>query len=81
LGGDFGSVLERTVTVNVSPHGARVKTKRPWLENDQVVVASLASDFNVRARVVYCDPQGNDEFCLGLEFRPGYVGWQFFARS
>jgi PilZ domain-containing protein len=81
LAADFRSVLERTATVNVSPHGARVKTKRSWQQNEQIGVASLASGFNMRARVIYCEPQENGDFCLGLEFRPGYVDWQFFARS
>jgi PilZ domain-containing protein len=81
LAGDFRSVLERAVTVNVSPHGARVKTKRPWQQNDRIGVASLASGFNMRAKVVYCEPQGKGDFCLGLEFRPAQVDWQLFARS
>lgn len=81
FGADFRSVLERTATVNVSPHGARVRTKRAWPHNEQIGVGSLASGFNMRARVIYCEPQGNGDFCLGLEFRPSYVDWQLFARS
>jgi hypothetical protein len=81
LAADFRSVLERTATVNVSPHGARVKTKRVLQASEQIGVASLASGFNMRARVIYCEPQGDGDFCVGLEFRPGDVDWQLFARS
>ncbi|MGO9494837.1 MAG: PilZ domain-containing protein [Terracidiphilus sp.] len=78
---DFRSEVERTVTVSVSPHGARVKTKRTWLPNEQIGVTSLARGFNMRARVVYCEHRGTGDFCIGLEFRPGIVDWQLFARS
>lgn len=81
LGADFRSILERTATVNVSPRGARVKTKRSWPQNQQIGVASLASGFNMRARVIYCEPQGNDDYYVGLEFCLGHVDWQLFARS
>jgi len=81
LAPDFRNVLEPTATINVSPHGARVKTKRSWPQNEQIGVASFASGFNMRARVIYCERQGNGDFCIGLEFSPGYVDWQLFARS
>lgn len=81
LAADFRSVIERTATVNVSLHGARVKTKHPLPQNQQIGVASLASGFNMRARVIYCEPQGNDDYHVGLEFRPGHVDWQLFARN
>jgi PilZ domain len=81
LTGDLRSILERTVTVNVSAHGARVRTRRAWQENEQIGVASLSSGFNMRARVIYCELQRAGEFCLGLEFRPGNVDWQLFARG
>ena len=81
LADDFRSVLERTVTVNVSPHGARVRTKLPWQQDDRLGVASLASGFNMRARVIYCEPQASGDFFLGLDFRPVVVDWQLFGRS
>ncbi len=81
LAPDIRTVLEKTVTLNVSTHGARVKTKLLWRQNDRLGVASLASGFNLRAKVVYCKLQPSGEFCLGLEFRPVQVDWNLFARS
>jgi len=81
LADDFRSVLERTITVNVSPHGARVKTRLSWQQNDRLGVASLASGFNMRAKVVYCEPQPSGDFHLGLDFRPTHVDWQLFSRA
>jgi hypothetical protein len=70
------SVVEKVVTVNVSPHGARVITKRRWRTDDHVGIASLAGDLRVQARVVYCHPQGHDNFYVGLEFRRSFFEWE-----
>ena len=81
LAPDFRTALERTVAVNVSPHGARVKTKLPWRQNDRLGVASIASGINMRAKVVYCEPQAGGEFHVGLDFRPAQVDWFLFSRA
>jgi hypothetical protein len=81
LAADFRAVLERTVAVNVSRHGARVKSKLPWRQNDQLGVASLASGVNMRAKVVYREPQTGGDFYIGLDFRPASVDWQLFSRA
>jgi hypothetical protein len=69
------SIVEKVVTVNVSPHGARVLTKRRWRTDDHVGIASLADDLRVQARVVYCQAQGDDNFYVGLEFRRSFFDW------
>jgi hypothetical protein len=69
-------VGEKVVTVNVSPHGARVVTKRRWRTDDHVGIASLAGDLRVQARVVYCHALGDDDFYVGLEFRRGFFDWE-----
>lgn len=81
LAADFRTVLERTVTVNVGTHGARVKSKLAWRPNDRLGVASIASGFNMRARVIYCEPQSGGDFNVGLDFRPTQVDWHLFSRS
>jgi PilZ domain len=81
LAADFRTALERTVAVNVSTHGARVKTRLPWRQNDQLGVASLASGFNMRAKVIYCEPQVSGDFYIGLDFRSIAVDWQLFSRA
>ncbi|MGB2664724.1 MAG: PilZ domain-containing protein [Candidatus Acidiferrum sp.] len=69
-------VVEKVVTVNVSPHGARVITKQRWRTGDHLGIASLAGDLRVHAKVVYCHPQGDDNFYVGLEFRRRFVDWE-----
>ena len=69
-------VAERVVTVNVSPHGARVMTKRRWRVREQPWLASLTSYFRLQGSVVYCQPQTNGDFCVGLKFRASFMGWE-----
>jgi hypothetical protein len=68
-------VAERVVTVNVSPHGARVMTKRRWRGEEQPWLASLTSYFRVQGSVVYCQPLTNGDFCVGLRFRTTFIDW------
>jgi PilZ domain len=70
---------ERVVTVNVSPHGARVVTKRRWLVEEQPWLAPLTSYFRLQGRVVYCQPLTNGDFCVGLKFRANFIDWGRFA--
>ena len=46
---------ERTVTENVSPHGARVTSKRSWRSAEEVLIAPLAGEFPHVGRIVYCE--------------------------
>jgi hypothetical protein len=69
-------VAERVVTVNVSPHGARVMTKRRWRAEEQPWLASLTSYFRVQGIVVYCQPMTNGDFCVGLRFRTTFIDWE-----
>ena len=68
-------VAERVVTVNVSPHGARVVTKRRWRVEEQPWLASLTSYFRRQGCVVYCQPLTNGDFCVGLKFRASFIDW------
>jgi PilZ domain-containing protein len=69
-------VAERVVTVNVSPHGARVVTKRRWRVEEQPWLASLTSYFRLQGSVVYCQPLTNGGFCVGLKFRASFIDWE-----
>lgn len=64
---DIRTAAQRGVTENVSARGARVVTNKPWQPNDHVTVRSLLGSLRSRARVVYCQPLGNDSFAIGLE--------------
>jgi len=64
---------EKAVTVNVSPHGARVLTKRRWQAEDRPWLSSLSNEFRVQTRVIYCQPLTDGHFCVGLGFQPGFA--------
>jgi hypothetical protein len=68
-------VAEKAITLNVSPHGARVVTKRLWRAEEHPWLVSLSSEFRLQARVVYCQPLTEGYFCVGLEFRAGFINW------
>ncbi len=36
---------ERTVTENISPHGARVISKRSWRSGEEVLISPLTGEF------------------------------------
>ena len=55
-------------TENVSSHGMRVQTDRPWKLDTRLVVETSRGERSARARVVYCEPLSNTTFAMGLEF-------------
>ena len=63
------------VTENVSTHGARVVSSRPWKRNDRLNVHSLPGDFRARARVIYCEPLGTNSFAIGLQLLAAAGNW------
>jgi len=67
-GPDEPLIYEITFTENVSPHGARVVTKRHWSPNDSVLVKLPQEGSPSRARITYCQSLGADEFATGLQF-------------
>lgn len=67
---------ERTITENVSPHGARVLTKRCWRPGEVPLVTPLIGAFPKHARIVYCDPQPEGGYCVGIQFEGRPFRWQ-----
>lgn len=59
-------LTEPASTENVSPHGLRVRTDRPWEPNTRVLVKSSEGEFLAYARVVYCQTLPASMFALGL---------------
>jgi hypothetical protein len=45
---------ERTLTENVSPHGARVISKRYWRPGEETLITLSAEGFAQVAKVIYC---------------------------
>jgi len=66
---------ERIFTRNVSPHGARLVTKRPWQLGEKLLIAPLTGEFPQQARVVYCQPRPRGGFYLGVQFSERAVDW------
>ena len=72
---DIHTAAQQGITENVSARGARVVTNKPWHPNDHVKVRSLLGSLMSRARVVYCEPLGNDSFAIGLELFVSVGEW------
>ena len=66
---------ERTLTENVSPHGARVISKRFWQPGEEPLLIPLTGEFPQVGRVIYCLPKAGDRFCVGVEFADRTVKW------
>jgi PilZ domain len=66
--GENRFLAETTTIVNVSPRGACVLTSRRWRLGEQLDLRSASGEFRRQARVVYCHPLANGQFCTGLEF-------------
>jgi PilZ domain len=62
-------VTEQVFTVNTSPHGARVKTKRRWHPDERPRLASRSGKLLTYAKIVYCEPLPDGTFCIGLKFQ------------
>jgi hypothetical protein len=69
--------VETTFTEDVSANGARVVSTRRWQPGERLCFALLPGDFRATARVVYCHPQRDDEFAIGLEFLEPVARWIF----
>ena len=65
---------EQTVTVNASPHGARIISKLFWRPGEEALIARRTGEFLQIGRVVYSE-QKMGCFCLGVEFLDRSVNW------
>jgi hypothetical protein len=59
--------IESASTENVSFHGLRVRTERPWRQDTVLIVLSYERGLWARARVVYCEALEDSTFAIGLE--------------
>jgi hypothetical protein len=69
-------VADQAMTVNVSPHGARVLTKRRWQPEEQPRLASSSGEPRTQAKIVYCEPLTDGHFCVGLQFLSPITDWK-----
>lgn len=68
-------VTEWTQTENISLHGIRMVTKRPWNPEERVVVRSRHGSIQSRARVIYCVPMTEERYAVGLELFSAVSSW------
>jgi hypothetical protein len=72
---------ERTLTENISPHGARVISMRSWRQGEETLITPSTGEFPRVGRVIYCLPTAGDRFCLGLEFPDRAVKWGDYSSA
>ena len=70
---------ELTYTDNVSAHGARVVSKRPWRTGELAQVTSLKDEITIRGQVVYRQKLLDDRYCIGLKFQDHDVKWSTYS--
>lgn len=70
---------ELTYTDNVSAHGARVVSRRPWQAGEVAQVTSLKDELTIRGRVVYCQKLQDQRYCIGLSFQDRGVSWSAYS--
>ena len=68
-------ITELAFTENVSLHGARIVTERPWKPADRVILKSSQGRVQSRARVIYCHPLGPARYAIGLELFSAVATW------
>jgi hypothetical protein len=62
------SASERILIRNLSSHGARVISGRPWHQHAQVNLAETIGDYHLDAEVVYCERLSDNRYAVGLKF-------------
>jgi hypothetical protein len=68
-------IADQAMTVNVSPRGARVITRRRWQPEEQPRLASSTGELGLPAKIVYCEPLRSGDFCIGLQFPSTVMDW------
>jgi len=69
---------ELTYTDNVSAHGARVISSRPWQAGELAQVTSLKDEITIRGKVVYCLKLPDNRYLIGLNFHDRRVTWSAY---
>jgi hypothetical protein len=72
---DEGIPRARTLTENVSPHGARVLVDREWQPGQQVTVISPKEGVWAHGQIVYCQVLAECRFAVGLELSVRVEPW------
>jgi len=73
--GEQSVVAAYASTENVSRHGARVQTDRPWAPGTYVLVKSSLGELWAHARIVYCQTLPSKMYALGLQLLVRTGAW------
>jgi hypothetical protein len=65
---------ERTLTDNISPHGARIFSNRVWQPGEMVRMTQLNQDAAC-GKVVYCQRLPDDRYSIGVKFQGPRISW------
>ena len=69
---------ELTYTDNVSAHGARVVSSRPWQIGEVAQVTSLKDEITIGGKVAYCLMLPDNRYFIGLNFQDRRVTWSTY---
>ena len=72
---DVPTLKEKTLTENVSAHGARVLMHQMLQPKQLAVVISTNEGVWSRAKVVYCQRMSENRFAIGLELAGRVESW------
>jgi prophage tail gpP-like protein len=72
---DETSLNEKTLTENVSAHGARVLSQQKLQPGQRVLVNSPKEGVRSPARIVYCQRVSEKRFAVGLELSGRVEPW------
>src|SRR2546422_11680006 len=72
---DEGMPRARTLTENVSPHGARVLMEREWRPGQQGMVISPKGGVGALGEIVFCELFAECRFAVGLGLSVRVESW------
>jgi hypothetical protein len=72
---DEARLNERTLTENVSAHGARVLMEQKLQPGQRVLVNSTKEGMRLQARIIYCQRVSEGRFAVGLELSGSVEVW------
>ena len=75
-----GESHERTHTDNISSHGVRVLSTRPWQPGQHAEIIPENDEPPMRGEVVYCHRLDNDRFYVGVRFPHSRIPWSALQR-
>ena len=69
---------ELTYTDNISAHGVRVVSSRPWQIGEVAQVTSLKDETTISGKVTYCVMLPDNRYLIGLNFQDRRITWSVY---